>query len=781
MQKITLYYARCVLAIILLIFGGTAAWSQTTISGTIRTTGGLPMPGVVVGITGTVNDFAITDTSGHYEKALPQGGAYTVAPQCHRNPLNGVSTFDLVLISKHVTGIELFTSPYQYIAADINNTGQISLLDSLEGRKLILGIYNEFPANPSWRFVRAGYVFPNPDNPFTPPFPESYITANLNGSVSNVDFTGVKIGDINLSAIPVDLTDSTYLSWIDGTVAEDQNTNCQLNSGEMPLKNWLIHSEGLYGNFYGKTNANGTYSMGVPPGTYVVELLKPNNYWDPCAATVPGVVTNLLGHTAVNFPVQVETECPFMRVDLSALFLRRCYPNTYTVQYCNEGTVVAEDARVEVTFDSFLQVQSSSLPWTVVNGQTYTFPLGDVSPNDCGSFTITALLSCDADTGQTHCSTAKIFPDTICGSIDSLWSGAELEVRGNCDGDNVIFTITNTGEDMTAPEQYIVIEDIMIQMTGGNILLNKNQSETVTVPANGSTWRLELPQVDHHPWGGLVTAAVEGCGLNSTGAYSQGFVTQFPNGDDSPGVDEDCQANISSFDPNDKQGFPFGVREEHYIPKGQDITYKIRFQNTGTDTAFNIMVLDTLSAMLDRSSFRPGASSHPYTYNVLGSGIVQFLFQDILLPDSNKNEAASHGFVQFSIRPRTDLPNNSVIENEAAIYFDFNAPVITNRTWHTVGEKFLNTSTVFFQPGLDLDVYPNPASTSATLFLKSARPLEGRLYLSDMQGRIVQEQAFQTNVFDIHTAGLPPGLYFFRLKSETGKALAAGKLAVVRN
>lgn len=332
---------------------------------------------------------------------------------------------------------------------------------------------------------------------------------------------------------------------------------------------------------------------------------------------------------------------------------------------------------------------------------------------------------------------------------------------------------------MTGPASYVVIEDVMIQLNSGPIQLTANQTETVSVPANGSTWRLEIPQAPYHPWSTLQSAAVEGCGTNAAGGFSTGFITQFPFGDERPSFDLDCQENISSYDPNDKTGFPRGVSPKRYIPKNQEITYKIRFQNTGTDTAFNIVVTDTLPAQLDLSNLRMGSSSHPYTYNVLGQGVLQFLFQNILLPDSNVNEPLSHGFVQFTIRPAADLPNDAVIENDAAIFFDFNDPVITNRTRHTIGEKYLSVSNVSFRPGLELGVFPNPAAGSAAFFLKSAQALHGQLRLFDSRGRLAHTEAFQSNLFQVSTAGLPPGLYYFRVESE-GQALAAGKLVVQR-
>jgi Cohesin domain len=113
--------------------------------------------------------------------------------------LNGVTTFDLVLITKHILYIvpDPLDTPYKLIAADANNSGSVTTFDLVEIRKLILGIYTSFPNNTSWRFVDKDFVFPNPGNPWATVFPESK-TIHL-GQPAN--FVGVKIGDVNLSNV----------------------------------------------------------------------------------------------------------------------------------------------------------------------------------------------------------------------------------------------------------------------------------------------------------------------------------------------------------------------------------------------------------------------------------------------------------------------------------------------------------------------------------------------------------------------------------------------------
>jgi hypothetical protein len=131
------------------------------------------------------------------------GYEFSVTPSKNINPLNGVTSFDLTLISKHILGIEALDSPYKMIAADVNQDGKITTFDIVILRKLILGITNELPNGKSWRFLPDNYVFPNPQNPFMPAFPEQIEVPNTADPVpSDFRFKGVKIGDVNLSADP---------------------------------------------------------------------------------------------------------------------------------------------------------------------------------------------------------------------------------------------------------------------------------------------------------------------------------------------------------------------------------------------------------------------------------------------------------------------------------------------------------------------------------------------------------------------------------------------------
>jgi hypothetical protein len=123
-----------------------------------------------------------------------------VTPSLNKGFLNGVSTYDLILISKHILGNQPLTSPYKMIAADVNNSKSITTLDMIQLRKLILNIEPSFPSNQSWRFVDASYSFPNPSNPWVASFPEVKNVNDLTGSLS-ANFVAIKVGDVNGNAI----------------------------------------------------------------------------------------------------------------------------------------------------------------------------------------------------------------------------------------------------------------------------------------------------------------------------------------------------------------------------------------------------------------------------------------------------------------------------------------------------------------------------------------------------------------------------------------------------
>jgi len=540
----------------------------------------------------------------------------------------------------------------------------------------------------------------------------------------------------------------------------------------------LISAVSIDNQYYGYTDENGAYYIPTPPGTYELQVYNPNPVvWQSCLPQTV-IVEEDEEAQIVNFALQPLLDCPLLSVDLSTWALRPCIQTNYNVQYCNEGTVPAEDAYIEITFDELIEVLGSNLDYTFTEPNLYRFEIGILDIGECDAFQVNVQAECGVDPGLTACSQAIIYPHEPCEPTPG-WNGASVAVTGECTGDEVVFNLENIGtNDMDMPLGYIVIEDgVMLSATPIDFELDAGASLPLTFPANGSTYTIQTMQVAGHPGFSAPTSSVEACGTNASGDVSQGFILQFPLDENDNWLAEDCRVITGSYDPNDKQGFPRGYGDNHFIEKGQDLEYLIRFQNTGTDTAFTVRIDDVLAPELDITTLRPGASSHPYELNIRGADTLEFLFENILLPDSFVNEVASHGFVQFKVAQRADLELGAVIENTAGIYFDFNEPIITNTTFHELGEMYVETTATqnIIHENLQAEITPNPVNNAFALSLKGVDFQKGRLEIFDVTGRLVSSERFTTQQENFQRNGAIEGVYFYKIYLDNEFA-ASGKL-----
>lgn len=170
------------------------------VDGYVRTESGLTPNGTTVTYRSLVEQYTGNvqiDAFGYYHiEEMPVGHTVVLKPGLSGDPVRGLTTFDLVLIQRHILGLQVFDSPYKIIAADANFTNSVTAADLVELRKLILGITNKFPKEKQpWQFIDKNYVFPDPQNPW---FAPDSITLNINAPEHlNNDFIAVKMGDVN--------------------------------------------------------------------------------------------------------------------------------------------------------------------------------------------------------------------------------------------------------------------------------------------------------------------------------------------------------------------------------------------------------------------------------------------------------------------------------------------------------------------------------------------------------------------------------------------------------
>ena len=200
------------------------------VNGTISTETAQVLENVQVTLEGSNTD-VYTDALGTYAfPAMGTGGDYIVDPVDNTDPLEGISTLDLVIIQRHILGVEELDSPYKIIAADINANNVVDGVDLVELRKLILGVYSEFPQNDSWRFIDKDYVFNNAESPLDEDFSEEYQIVNL-GQNMTIDFVAIKVGDV----------DESVDDLLKGESIEARNSNSSTIISE--LRNAVVENE----------------------------------------------------------------------------------------------------------------------------------------------------------------------------------------------------------------------------------------------------------------------------------------------------------------------------------------------------------------------------------------------------------------------------------------------------------------------------------------------------------------------------------------------------------
>lgn len=395
---------------------------------------------------------------------------------------------------------------------------------------------------------------------------------------------------------------------------------------------------------------------------------------------------------------------------------------------------------------------------------TYDFnysPIVGTSLTTAGTYNVTIPPSLTGMNFGIYCTNPQIF----FGHTFSMYSHA---MRCNSAGISG-YTVSNTGL-VTGQCSVTMVYSANLVFSSSSISPDSNNVATHTV-------RWDHPQLYHgqsiynsiqflNPpagdtvWYTMVDSVFDDIGTFVTlHADSFGFVTS-------------C-----SVDPNEKDVSPAGEQAEHYTLMNSELNYTLHFQNTGTDTAFTVFIEDTLDANLDKSTLQIVGSSHPVTLQMDANGALRFMFDNILLPDSNVDLPGSNGFVTYRIRPLPGLPDPTDIYNTAYIYFDMNAPVVTNTTHNML----VNQIPVGIPSQSLMDnvvLYPNPITNQSVLSFPNPENKEFSLVVMDVTGRTVAKQVTKGARFVLDRKGWNSGIYQYRLQSSDGTSIFPGRFVV---
>ena len=300
-------------------------------------------------------------------------------------------------------------------------------------------------------------------------------------------------------------------------------------------------------------------------------------------------------------------------------------------------------------------------------------------------------------------------------------------------------------------------------LTGGTLTLTfdpqqnyTSGSPSVDVQGNTLSWVIpELQLGEIRTYFAVLNTPVA-VPLGTILNYSATIIANDPDANAANDLAMITETVVGSYDPNDKRVSPTSLTPQE-ITDGKPVEYTIRFQNTGTYLAETVRIEDQLSEDLDLSTFEFLGSSHPCTWSI-DNGMLQFYFEEIMLPDSNANEPESHGFVMFRITPDSDLQLGDAVENSASIYFDFNEPVITEPAVFTV-----ETNTGISGRSEDqLIIWPNPTNDVLNVQLNDAGNIH-RIEIIDITGRAIRSESASSTLERIDVSELASGNYIVRI------------------
>lgn len=583
---------------------------------------------------------------------------------------------------------------------------------------------------------------------------------------------------------------------IGGFIYKDLNGNC-INNLEDGLQGVQVLV--TPGDYITETDAQGYWAISdMPIGVYTCEIDTTKYPMIICDTVSSVTVVATDQFYDVGDVGSFNLSCPILDVSIFTSSLRRCFSQMVYVTACNHfpSATTVFNSYIEVALDPFLTITSASLPYTSLGNGVYEFQTGDIVPGQCVNINIMTYLSCDASIGQTLCMEANLFPVEPCifdtipsdpptgggaqgGILNSLpqpctlpWDQSSLSVEAWCQNDSIYFTIINNGQagggDMECYAPVWLTVDGIVTFAD-SIMIGGGQSITYDFPGNGQTWILNVEQHPLHPGNSHPNAHIERCG--DTLNWTPDEVNDFPQDDADPVVDKFCRVVTGSCDPNDKTGFPIGQTDQFYIQPNQQLQYAIRFQNTGTDTAFTVVIRDTLDIDLNIFTVTPGVSSHNYEFRMYGPRVLEWTFNNINLPDSAANQVGSNGFVTYHVEQVPDLAPGTVINNDADIYFDFNAPITTNTTMHRIFEGFVSVLNLqdLSKGKEQFILYPNPTSSEITI---TSEKFSNEAYtLCDQMGRVVGSGKLTGTNTTISLSSFSKGIYLLKVEGDYEAAM----------
>ncbi|MCC6726817.1 MAG: T9SS type A sorting domain-containing protein [Saprospiraceae bacterium] len=472
---------------------------------------------------------------------------------------------------------------------------------------------------------------------------------------------------------------------ISGRVWVDVDANCVYDPGiDVPAKQSIINIDEQQWLF---SEADGSFKAPVNMGSHVLSMKSQDADWQLCSNEITLQADSLTPHPTADFLLYSTHTCPSLELGITTPDLLRCDTSVVYATWCNTSPIAAQGQALEIKLPAGLSLVEANEPYSQ-DGQFVLFEIGEIGALDCGSLSFTVVLDCGVQLGAAHCLEGRLMESVSCPPV---WDGAFLNIKGQCTAENARFVLSNIGESpMPDSLSFRILEDGILAQTT-SFSLGVGDSLVLEMPGLGKTIRVDAPQLPNYPGMSWPSATLEGCGTGENGFYNTGLFSLFHHDEGAADVALACVENTSSGLPNKIVEQPTGYGGYHILEPNTQNEYVIRFKNPYPDTIKNVKVRLKLSELLDISTFRMVAWSHPFTLSTALNGNIEFTLEQLNLPPASTDENSAYCFLRFQAKQLPDLPDYSFISSRAEIYFDLRGPLQPVNAWHNVFHDFIAT------------------------------------------------------------------------------------------
>lgn len=574
-----------------------------------------------------------------------------------------------------------------------------------------------------------------------------YAPVHLSNCPLELEFFDISLNEVSVEG---ELKNDSRCPAISGRVFLDLAYDCNFNDGaDQPAEGVCLKVQSPNGVSYVCTDKDGNFKVPGPNGNYVIEMIPPDAYWNPCHTLLELLVAG--APRQVSLGLQAAYPCPMMQVNIPDSYISGCNAHTIQIEYRNIGTIPVNAAQISVGLDSGFQILTADLPFTEGNGK-YLFEVPVVlNPLQSGSFGIQVQPDCDLlDTGKEFCIDASVSPAAFCRPPGQGWDGSNLSLTGACRDGKAFFRIENGGSDMTAATPvYIFRNEQVVEIR--IIQLASFETENIEIESQGTRVSVKVAQSAGFAYPGYLYVTVDNCeGISSGSGHP------FRVGDPLPFNAGSCITYKPEL-PAEKLWTiyaPLGYGEDHKIQREMKISVSHKLALPVGAESKKLLLTSIIDPNIDLKSLSFASIEFPYTLTLNGRDLTMRLY-----PNSGQDTIS----ISYSYLADQSVEPGTEIENSVNFFLSDGSQIGSIIVHHQIDSMFLEAELSTVNPSSALPgvkVFPNPSSDLIHIEWNQST---ANAVLVDMYGRTILKTVISEGINELGLKSIPSGVYFLYL------------------